>query len=144
LGVLDQPIMSTGNLSFIAPDKLEKHTLTPQPESLILNGEILTIDHPGKRPMTVSLEEYPEVATFIESIRGTLAGDLTALEKLYALKLTGQIQNWHLVLKPKQERMSRIFSSIRITGSQAEVKSIEINQRDGDHSEMVITPTLDP
>ncbi|NDU87169.1 MAG: outer membrane lipoprotein carrier protein LolA [Ferrovum sp.] len=143
IGALDQPILSTGNLSFMTPDKLEKHTLTPKPESLILNGDQLTLDRPGKQSMTVSLEEYPEVATFIESIRGTLAGDRTALEKLYALKLTGQVENWQLVLTPKQERMSSIFSSIRISGSQAKVNSIELNQRDGDHSEMIITQIPD-
>lgn len=143
LGIIDQPIVSTGSLAFVAPDKLEKRTLTPKPESLVLNGGILTIDRPGKQRMMVSLEEYPEVAAFIESIRGTLAGDLTALQKLYQLELTGSADKWQLVLVPKQERMSSIFSSIRIGGMHAEVKTIDLEQRDGDRSEMVITPAPD-
>jgi hypothetical protein len=89
IGIIDKPIVSSGELSFSAPDKLEKHTLTPKPESLVLNGRILTIDRPGKSRMTVSLDEHPEVAAFIESIRGTLAGDLSSLEANYALMLSG-------------------------------------------------------
>ena len=141
IGLIDRPIVSTGDLSFVAPDRLEKRTLTPKPESLVLNGDILTIDRPGKRQMRVSLEEYPEVSAFIESIRGTLAGNLSALQTFYTLQLTGPEEKWQLVLTPKQQRLSSIFSRIRISGSHADVKIIELYERDGDHSEMVITQT---
>ena len=143
IGILDRPVVSSGDLAFTAPDKLEKRTLTPRPETLILNGDILTIDQPGKHRMIVSLEEHPEVSAFIESIRGTLAGDLGTLEKFYALKLTGSLAQWQLVLTPRQERLSSIFIHIRIGGSGADVKTIALDQRDGDHSEMVITKTVD-
>ncbi|MDH4284333.1 MAG: outer membrane lipoprotein carrier protein LolA [Gallionellaceae bacterium] len=143
LKIIDQPVVSTGKLSFVAPGKLEKHTLTPKPESLVLNGSTLIIDRPGKQRMTVGLEEYPEVAAFIESIRGTLAGDLATLEKLYQIELTGSASKWQLMLLPKQERMRSIFSSIRISGVHADLKTIDIEQRDGDRSEMTITPVAD-
>ncbi len=139
IGILDRPIVSTGDLSFVAPDRLEKRTLTPKPESLVLNGDILTIDRPGKRRMRVSLEEHPEVSAFIESIRGTLAGDLSVLQTFYTLQLTGSVEKWQLVLTPKQQRLSLIFSRIRIEGSHADVNTIELDERDGDHSVMVIT-----
>lgn len=143
IGIIDQPVVSTGALSFVAPDKLEKRTLTPRPEALLLNGDILTIDRAGKHRMVVSIEEYPEVAAFIESIRGTLAGDLSALQKLYTLQLTGSAEKWQLVLTPREERMSSIFSRIRISGSHAYVQTIGLDQRDGDHSEMFITQVSD-
>jgi outer membrane lipoprotein-sorting protein len=139
IGIIDRPIVSSGDLSFTAPDKLEKRTLTPRPESLTLNGDILIIVQPGKPRMTFSLEEHPEVSAFIESIRGTLAGDLGALEKFYTLKLTGSLTQWQLVLTPRHKRLSNIFSRIRIGGSGADVKTISLYQSDGDHSEMVIT-----
>jgi outer membrane lipoprotein-sorting protein len=139
IGIFDRPIVSTGDLSFVAPDRLEKRTLTPKPESLVLNGDILTIDRPGKRQMRVSLEEHPEISAFIESIRGTLAGDLSVLQTFYTLQLTGSVEKWQLVLTPKQQRLSRIFSRICIGGSRADVNTIELDERDGDHSVMVIT-----
>ncbi|MDA8093103.1 MAG: outer membrane lipoprotein carrier protein LolA [Betaproteobacteria bacterium] len=139
LSVLNKPVISSGDLSFVAPDKLEKRTLTPRPETLTLDGNILTIALPGKRPMTVSLRQHPEIAAFVESIRGTLAGDLNALQAFYTLKLGGTPERWRLTLKPKSERLARIFDRIVIRGTQADIRFIDLDERDGDHSEMAIT-----
>lgn len=139
IAMLDQPVVSTGDLSFVAPDKLEKRTLTPKPETLTLDGDTLTIERPGRNPMTVSLSEHPEVAAFIESIRGTLAGDLTALQNFYTLSLVGSADQWQLTLKPKQDKLASLFDRIVIRGVQADIRTIGLEQRDGDHSEMVIT-----
>lgn len=139
MAIIDRPLVSTGNLSFVAPDKLEKHTLTPKPESLVLDGDVLTIDRPGKRPMKIGLANHPEVTAFIESIRGTLAGDLTTLRTFYTLQLSGSADNWQLALTPKQERLNQVFSLIRISGTHADVKTIELNECNGDRTVMVIT-----
>lgn len=139
IGIISQPIVSSGELSFTAPDKLQKRTLKPIPESLMLNGNMLTIERPNKRRITVSLEEHPEVSAFIDSIRGTLAGDLLALEKHYTLTLTGSAEKWQLLLVPKQEFKDNIFSQIRINGSYGDLKTIDVSQNDGDHAEMLIT-----
>ena len=139
IGILDKPVESSGELAFTAPDKLEKRTLKPSPELLMLEGDSLTVDQPGKRRQTVSLQAHPDIAAFVESIRGTLAGDRTVLEKVYALELTGSAEHWQLVLVPTQPRMQSIISRIRIGGSHADVRTIDFDQADGDRSEMVIT-----
>ncbi len=139
IGIIDRPLVSTGDLSFVAPDSLKKRTLTPKPESLVLRGNTLTVTQPGKRRIKVNLQEHPEIAAFVESIRGTLAGDLSALNKFYVLRLTGTMGKWRLVLIPKRQRLSRIFSRIRISGSHANINTIELDQHDGDHSVMVVT-----
>ncbi len=141
IGIIEHPLISTGDLSYIAPDRLEKRTLTPKPELLALRGNVLTIKRPGKHQITVSLEGHPEVAAFIDSIRGTLAGNLSALKTYYALRLTGPMGDWQLVLTPKQRKLSHIFSHIRISGSHAYIRTIELEQHNGDHSVMVITQT---
>jgi hypothetical protein len=139
IGILDKPVESSGELAFTAPDKLEKRTLKPKSESLVLEGDNLTVDQPDKRRLTVSLQDYPEIAAFVQSIRGTLAGDRLALEKYYRLQLTGSVEKWHLVLIPTQARMLNVISRIRIGGSSAEVRTIDFEQADGDRAEMAIT-----
>jgi outer membrane lipoprotein-sorting protein len=139
IGILDQPVISTGDLSFVAPDKLEKRTRSPRPETITLDGSTLTIDRPGKNPVTISLDGHPEAAAFIESIRGTLAGDLTALQNYYTLKLIGSADQWRLTLKPKQKKLASIFDRIVISGAQGGIQTIDLEQRDGDRSEMAIT-----
>jgi outer membrane lipoprotein-sorting protein len=142
IGIVDKPVESSGELAFTAPNKLEKRTLKPALESLVLEGDSLTIDQADKRRFTVSLQEHPEVSAFVESIRGTLAGDRTALEKYYTVAVTGPMEKWQLQLIPTQARMAQVISRIRINGAHASVKTIEFEQADGDRSEMFITGTV--
>lgn len=139
IGIVDKPVESSGELAFTAPNKLEKRTLKPALESLVLDGDNLTIEQADKRRFTVSLQEHPEVSAFVESIRGTLAGDRTALEKYYTVTTAGPMEKWQLQLIPTQARMAEVISRIRISGAQASVKTIEFEQADGDRSEMFIT-----
>ncbi len=138
IAMLEQPLESSGELSFTAPDRLEKRTVKPKPESLVLEGDKLLVERSNGRKLTVSLAERPEVSAFVESIRATLTGDRGALERFYTLALSGSAEQWQLVLTPNQPRMAQIISQIRIGGAQALVKTIEFQQADGDRSEMVI------
>lgn len=139
IALLDQPVESSGELSFTAPDRMEMRTLRPKKQSLLLDGNRLTMDQDG-RSRTVSLQSYPEVAAFVEGIRGTLAGDRQALERVYQVHLIGNAARWQLLLVPREASMSRIISRIRIGGRQAEVLSVAYDHADGDRSEMQITP----
>ena len=87
------------------------------------------------------LEGSPEVAAFIESIRGTLAGDRKALESAYELTLQGSMQDWELVLTPIDSKMKKMVERIRISGVEDELRTIEISQADGDSSLMTIQQT---
>src|SRR3569832_1438643 len=96
IAMLDRPVESSGELSYAAPDHLEKRTLRPQP------------------------------AGFIDSIRGTLAGDRKALERTFNLKLEGNASRWTLWLKPTDPRTARAVHLIRIGGAAGEGRGSEI------------------
>ncbi|MDP3821736.1 MAG: LolA-related protein [Burkholderiales bacterium] len=137
LAVLSKPIESSGELLYTAPDKLEKRTLKPRPESMVVDGDALTVER-GSQKYQLQLQAYPEIAAFIESIRGTLAGDRKALERNYRLALGGSAEAWVLELLPLNEKMKAVVQRIRISGMRDQVGSIEISQADGDSSVMVI------
>ena len=115
-------------------------TLKPRPESMVVDGDSLTVER-GSRKYQVQLQSYPELAAFIESIRGTLAGDRRALERNYQLAMTGPEDAWVLQLTPLDDRMKAVVQRIRIAGARDQVNSIEIMQADGDSSLMVIEPS---
>ena len=94
--------------------------------------------------MVLSLQEHPELAAFTESIRGTLAGDTVALKRIYNLDLEGSEERWTLTLRPIETKMLDVVQRIRIAGSRAEVKSIEIEQTDKDRSVMLIEKLAAP
>ncbi|MEP6823199.1 MAG: LolA-related protein [Ramlibacter sp.] len=136
--MLDSPVTSSGELLFTAPDRLERRTLKPRPETVVLEGGVMTMTR-GQRQMVLKLQEYPAVGALTESVRGTLAGDRESLEKHYTLKLEGSEARWTLVLAPREAKTRAIVLEIRIEGERGEVRTVEIEQSDKDRSVMTIT-----
>ena len=134
---------STGELFYTAPDHLEKRTIKPKPESMILDQGTLVIER-GRKLHRLESQDYPELAAFIDSIRGTLAGERKALERNYHLNLDGTAERWTLQLLPLDEKMQAVVKRIRITGTRAALRSVEITQADGDSSLMLIEKLATP
>ncbi len=143
IAMLDKPVESSGELFYTAPDYLEKRTIKPRPESMILDHGTLVIER-GRQKHALQLQDYPELAAFIDSIRGTLAGDRKALERNYRLSLDGTVERWTLRLLPLDEKMQAVVKRIRIAGVRDAVRSIEITQADGDSSLMLIEKLAAP
>ncbi len=137
IAMLDKPVESSGELFYSAPDRLEKRTLKPKPESMILEGDTLVIER-GRQKHSLQLQDYPELAAVIDSIRGILAGDRKALERSYRLSLEGSVERWTLQLLPIDEKMQMVIRRISIAGAHNAVSSIEISRTDGDRSLMLI------
>ncbi len=137
IAMLDKPVESSGELFYSAPDHLEKRTLKPKPETMVLDSGTLVIER-GRQKNSLQMQDYPELAVFIDSIRSTLAGDRKALERNYRLSLEGTSPNWTLQLVPSDEKMLAVVKRIRIAGARDFVSRIEIFQADGDSSVMLI------
>ena len=139
LSILDRPVESSGELLFTPPDRIEKRTLLPKPESVVVDRESVTLDRAGKRH-TLRLRENPAVAVLVESIRGTLAGDLATLTRTYSVALDGSPHRWRLTLRPLDPALGTLVERVEIGGAQARVATVEIFQADGDRSVMTLTP----
>jgi outer membrane lipoprotein-sorting protein len=143
IAVLDRPVESSGELLYLPPDRLEKRTLKPRPESMVISGSELVVER-GRQKHRLQLQSYPELTVFIDSIRGTLAGDLKTLERSYQVSLEGRETQWMLLLVPLDEKMKAVVQRIRIAGAADEVRSVEIFQADGDRSMMTIEKVPGP
>ena len=137
ISLLDKPVLSTGEMTYIAPAYLEKRTLTPKPEILILDKDMLSIER-DKQKLSINLSNQPEALAFIDSIRGTLTGNRAALEKNYGLYLSGTSDKWVLTLLPSEPKIAALVLRIVVTGSKSQICSIEYLQADGDRSLMTI------
>lgn len=143
IAMLDKPVESSGELFYTAPDHLEKRTFKPKAESMTVDAGTLIVER-GRQKHRLQLQDYPELAAFIDSIRGTLAGDRQALERNYRLSLEGTAERWTLQLLPTDEKMQAVVKRIRIAGVRDAVRSIEITQADGDSSLMLIEKLAAP
>jgi len=143
LSVLNRPLESSGTLLFQSPGHLEKHTLTPKMESLVLDQGVLTIDSKARNiKRTLVLQEYPAIWAFVESIRSTLAGDLPTLQRFYKIELEGEAAHWKMRLLPIELRTREVIREIRISGRDNWVESIETLESNGDHALMKVVEDL--
>ncbi len=140
MSVLTKPLESSGTLAYQAPARLEKHTLAPRDERMILDHGIIIIESPsGQVRRTMMVEQYPAVGALVESIRATLAGDLKALEHYYRLKLDGDAGHWLLQLEPADAATREVVREIKMKGHDSQIGSIEIFEASGDRSVMTVT-----
>jgi hypothetical protein len=141
LAVLDRPVESSGELLYDAPDRLEKRTLKPKPETLVLEHGVITA-HRGRRTYVLNLSDYPQIVPLIDSIRATLAGDRASLERVFKVRLDGGLAQWNLLLIPSDATVARSVKEIRIEGTRDVIHSVEIQQADGDRSLLTIGPEV--
>lgn len=137
MAMLERPLRSSGELLYEAPDHLEKRTLEPRRETLILEHGVLTAQR-GHRTHVLRLRDYPQVVPFVESIRATLAGDRAALEHYFHVQFSGDLGHWALELVPIDATVARTVREIRISGEREAIRSVEIRQSDGDRSLLTI------
>lgn len=140
VAILNAPLESSGTLVYTAPARLEKHTVAPRAESLVLDGDRLTLEDKGRdRKRTFALPEHPVIRAFVEGVRSTLAGDLATLNRFYQVALESSEHGWRLLLTPREQRIQDFVSEIRISGTRDRIRTIEIVETEGDRSVMTIT-----
>ncbi len=143
LAVLKRPTESSGELRYDAPDRLEKRTLQPHAETLLLAGGILTIER-GHSRRVLDLHAFPQVQPFVESIRATLAGDRGALERMFDIEFGGSVDRWAMSLVPLQDKVKESVAEVRIDGARDQLLRVEIRQPDGDRSLLTLRPAARP
>jgi outer membrane lipoprotein-sorting protein len=143
LKMLKRPLESRGELTYDAPNRLTKQTIEPRAETLLVDGDVLTIER-GHHRQVLNLRDYPTLAPFIEGLRATLAGDRAALERVFSVSFTGSLSRWTLVLVPLSSSAAKSVAHVQIDGTQVDLLRIEILQPDGDRSLMTMRSAATP
>ena len=143
LALLDRPLESSGELLYDAPDRLEKRTLQPRREDLLLEHGVLTAQR-GSHRHVLALRDYPQLIPYIESIRATLAGDRAALGRYFRLQFSGTLDHWTLALVPVDAELARTVQHIRIVGERDAIRTVEVRQTDGDTSLLTVGAAVSP
>jgi outer membrane lipoprotein-sorting protein len=141
LKMLTQPIESSGMLLYVAPNHLERNTLQPKPERIVVDGDTVSmVGGPDGQNRSIALSDFPQVGAIVEGIRATLAGDLLRLTHFYDVALQGNPRAWQLLLTPVDGKLRAMVQSIRISGHGDRLNAVETIEADGDRSVMTITP----
>ncbi len=143
LGMLREPLSSSGELFYDAPARLEKRTLSPKPETLILDHGLLSVRR-GRHEHQLELASYPQAVPFIESLRATLAGDAPALERYFKVDFSGDLAHWSLELTPREAAVARSVTQVTLSGERSMIRAVEIREPDGDRSLIRVGPEITP
>jgi hypothetical protein len=138
---LDLPLPSQGRLSWQAPDRLEKRTTSPIEEVLRVAGDRLVYERPDRGiRQEFNLDDQPEMRALVEAIRGTLAGDLAALQRHYEIGFeAGSEEGWRMVLTPRSLRVRAAVQRILLSGRGPQVLEVD-TEGGGGVTRMRVTP----
>ena len=137
---LDSTLESRGWLSFSRVGgvvRLEKTTDWPQPERLEVDGARVVITAGNEPPRVIDTGMAPQLGVLIDAIRAPLSGDAAALQRGFAVTLTGTMEQWRMELVP---RTPGVLRSVRLEGAGDAVSLIDTVQPNGDEQAMAITP----
>lgn len=141
--LLKRPSETTGELYFDAPDRLEKRTLTPVREVLLVEGEAITVTR-GTRRRTFQMADIPPLRPLLEGLRATLAGDVAGLNAHFSVSFASTGSGWLMTLLPLPGEAQALYQRIQIRGGDSHVQSIAIERGAGERSLMTITPLESP
>lgn len=138
ISILDEPMILKGTVRYRAPDYVRKEYHDPDSESYEVRGNNLTIEYPDGRRRDLSIDEHPVLRAFVESYRGTLAGDLERLRRYFELELSGPMEAWQLRLTPRNLELAEYLGAVVMRGRKGTVTSVETLEANGDRSVMTL------
>lgn len=132
------PLESRGTLSYQPSGSVEKNTLTPIQERMIVGLDAITIQGARGAPQTIRFEAQPAMAAHVHGLRALLAGDAGPLRQHFDTQLTGSFDHWELRLRPRDAAVRRGIAQIVVRGERGQVQVVETTETGGDVNELTI------
>jgi outer membrane lipoprotein carrier protein len=137
-----QELKSTGRLYFRRPRQIRWEYLSPDPSTLVLDGERATLSSPGAEPQVFDLEHDATMRPIFEQLLFWLQpGSLAQARDQYDLAVSGSAEQPTLELTPKSGAMARAFRRVelRLDGKSGLLRGILLVERNGDEKEIAFT-----
>ncbi|MDH5558717.1 MAG: outer membrane lipoprotein carrier protein LolA [Alphaproteobacteria bacterium] len=137
--LLSEPIYLEGTLLFRAPGRYEKHTLSPQREDMVVDGEWVTVTLPDRSTeIRLNMADDSLLHGLLFSLQSLLNGNPEKLSEIFAIEAWGGADGWTLRLEPGPPAMAKRIKAIRVTGEGHWVRTIELWENTGDYLIMTI------
>lgn len=130
---LDEPLISSGYLQFIAPDKLYKFILKPEKISQNIEGDELHVRN-GDSTHSININEYPEFSIALHALVNVLSGDHISLKNNFKIKFESIPPSWKLLLSPSDSFIASHVETITLFGNDNKLEKIIITQPNKDRS----------
>jgi outer membrane lipoprotein-sorting protein len=136
--MLKAPLTLSGRLVYRRPDRLEKHVQAPFVETITIEGSRVTVARGGAgTDRVITLPAGGTAQALIESLRATLAGDLPALERHFAVAVSGSRTAWTMSLTPRGATLPVV--RVDFAGRDSRIQRIEVLESGGDRTVTTIS-----
>lgn len=135
---LSEPLVSSGQVVFVRPGRLEQLTEKPRPERVIIAGDTLSVTLASGETHTFSLSDNPPLGLLTATLRATLDGDIATIRRLFLLEEHGNLAGWRLMLIPKDSGVRRFLARVTVDGREAEILQIVIQQAGGGEQRLML------
>jgi hypothetical protein len=137
---LKRPLITTGQLTYSRSHGLLWQIFQPFHVSYVLGEEkVVEIDANGLRKER-GVRDLPGLAQIGKVFRAMLSADASALHTYFDVTAQGDSDKWQLILKPRQQQISKSLSLIELSGSQF-VETILMNEARGDTTTITFRKT---
>jgi hypothetical protein len=115
--LLEEPLVVSGELRYLAADHLERFVQQPYREKTIIRGESVRVERHGEKLRTFALKRAPELKGLLSAFGALLTGDGSALEKDFEISAGGDAERWELTLVPRDTRARQHVAQLIVTGA---------------------------
>lgn len=141
LGLLAVPIKSRGAMYFLPPGYLARVIDEPEPSRVLITPTEMRTIARGKEKR-VDLARSADLRAFVTSLVQVFAGKREGLAQLWSIgyaPITDDPRGWTLTLVPRADAegraaLTRMVSSLKLTGAGESVRSIEVLEPNGDRT----------
>jgi hypothetical protein len=136
LALLMEPLVSTGEIFIVPPDRLLRRTTSTAPATLVIDGDSLRFeDELGREE--IDLAAQPQARQFVDQMLAVLSGDLAALRARYEVDYEASADHWQLTLVPSGFPMRHLVERIELRGDGPELREMVLIEKDGDRTTSV-------
>jgi len=134
ISLLEAPLVTTGTLYFMPPDRMARYTTHPSKSALIIDGDRLVFDDEagGDR---IDLAANTIARVFVDNFIVLFNGDLAELERRYDPTFTIDADQWSLALVPRAAVLAKMIDSITLRGDGGGMRSMVLREAGGDSTE---------
>lgn len=133
-GVLDRPLVVSGNLRWLGGDHMERDIAKPFRETAKIADGTITMQRGDGEVQRMPLARAPQAGVMLAGFRALLGGDVSALQKDFTLSAQGSQAHWVITLTPRGDALKRQLTSLVIDGRDHEPRCLTMTDANGDSS----------
>ncbi len=136
MALLAKPLVSEGTLHFAPPAKLARYTKYPVRSWLVIDEHRIGYgDELGGEQL--NLDRNPAARLFVDSFMNILAGNRSALERIYDIDVTPRSDGaagWQLVLVPLVAPLRDVIERVEVQGRASKLDGMRVVEVVGDET----------